>query len=454
MALNTTEVDFIPNVTGDSANETIMAIAGTGKYSMIIGTTLEHKSGVIEAANAHPEQFFVINNFNVNPYHNMGTIQNNNWEGYYVLGYYSGLMTKNGKIGIVVPGSAYASSTNTNIFHIGMKKANPNATLYMVWTSVYLNPDLALGAAKWLVEGIGVDVLTQQQDDFTVPIYAISKGMLAQGTTGIDLSTVYGQNVGVSFVRDWTPAYKHFVAQNLENLPAGNYTSKSYTGTLASGMAKISPFSFYVPPYVRQAVLAEVDNIINLRVNITCGDMWLPIQPSLPGNCLAPSQLTGMKLDLPGIVYVGTYTVPVSEVSLGSSFVAGFAAVASFGIFLCVLFAVGVFALRKTNPIMMASPVFCYLILLGGAMLFVSVILRLPTQTDGLCISSVWMASLGFTVLWGHLIAKNYRIWRIFDNPLYKQIIMRNTEVFLYACILTGKTATCKAAMRKATRWP
>lgn len=432
--LNTTAIDFIPNINGEQTLALIQSLAQSSKYNLIVGTTFDHRSAILSLAPLYPRINWVGNNMKLSNLTNTGTISTNTYEIYYFQGFFSGCLSlhlNNSKIGIVVPGSTYTISTNTNMFYVGMKRCNPQAELYMMWTGTLLNPDLANGASDYLVNTIGVGQLSQQQDDFTVPEYAISKGMLAQGTTGIDLATLYGQNVGMSVIRDWSPAYAVFVNQSLQ----GVWKTTSYSGSLASKMAGLSGFSYRVPQDVRDRVTQELDAITTNKYKPYCGDVWLPVNPA-NGNCLSTGQIASMQSDLPGIHYVGTYYMPVTEVTASEVFVGIFVSFAALGLVLVLVLILCVVIWRNVLVFRLSSPTFCYLILSGAAMMYVSVILRLPSQTDELCKGTVWLASLGFTFIYCYLMAKNYRIWRIFKLGEQCQVVVfTNPEVFALGSI-------------------
>ncbi|KAG2236589.1 hypothetical protein INT48_000143 [Thamnidium elegans] len=82
----------------------------------------------------------------------------------------------------------------------------------------------------------------------------------------------------------------------------------------------------------------------------------------------------------------------------------------------CVLMFVLVFCFRHLKPIMIASPFFCYLQITGLAMMYVGIVLCLGKPTRLKCILLQLFLSVGFSLTIGSMIAKNYRIYRIFQN--------------------------------------
>lgn len=58
---------------------------------------------------------------------------------------------------------------------------------------------------------------------------------------------------------------------------------------------------------------------------------------------------------------------------------------------------------------MVSSPVFCYLQLSGMSMIYTSVLLYLGKPNVGKCIAVALLMVVGFVLVIGSLIAKNYR---------------------------------------------
>lgn len=75
----------------------------------------------------------------------------------------------------------------------------------------------------------------------------------------------------------------------------------------------------------------------------------------------------------------------------------------------CVLMVVLIFFFRHLKSIMAASPFFCYLQLLGLAMMYVGIILCIGKPTIVKCVLSQLFFAIGFSLTIGSMIAKNYR---------------------------------------------
>eukprot|EP01123_Difflugia_compressa_P014543 TRINITY_DN764_c0_g7_i1.p1 TRINITY_DN764_c0_g7~~TRINITY_DN764_c0_g7_i1.p1 ORF type:complete len:540 (-),score=92.48 TRINITY_DN764_c0_g7_i1:223-1842(-) len=84
-----------------------------------------------------------------------------------------------------------------------------------------------------------------------------------------------------------------------------------------------------------------------------------------------------------------------------------------------------------------ASPFFLHLIMIGCVMCYVSVFLMIGEPTVGLCVSQIWMLFMGVIVSFSTLIAKNWRIWRLFYAPPVKMnVVLTDVDLLKYLSII------------------
>ena len=104
----------------------------------------------------------------------------------------------------------------------------------------------------------------------------------------------------------------------------------------------------------------------------------------------------------------------VDAASGGGAFVY---AVASVGVFVCALTLALVVWYRDTRVIKSAQAELTAVFLLGGIVLNVSALLLVGENTTRACVQRAWLFNLGFTLCLAPLLAKNYWMGRIFNNP-------------------------------------
>ncbi|XP_011270032.1 hypothetical protein CAOG_08460 [Capsaspora owczarzaki ATCC 30864] len=124
--------------------------------------------------------------------------------------------------------------------------------------------------------------------------------------------------------------------------------------------------------------------------------------------------------------------------------------------FFCLL-AAGTFHYRRVRVVLSASPVFLMLMLLGAAWsMFWVILLYDDAPTDTICIARIWARHLGFSLVFGALALKTYRIAAIFNVKATKKshqltnvrLLVRFGEINLYVCafLLTWTVAGAPTA--------
>ncbi|XP_074647707.1 uncharacterized protein LOC141903485 [Tubulanus polymorphus] len=106
------------------------------------------------------------------------------------------------------------------------------------------------------------------------------------------------------------------------------------------------------------------------------------------------------------------------------------------GLVFCLLFLVFNCRYRHLRLIKMSSPNINLLLLLGGALAYLSCSVyglnSLNTSVDSAQSSSVicqiwcWMVNIGFSLLYGSMFAKSWRVYRIFRNTTVKRIVIKD----------------------------
>mmetsp|Transcript_11368 Transcript_11368/g.31909 ORF Transcript_11368/g.31909 Transcript_11368/m.31909 type:complete len:875 (+) Transcript_11368:64-2688(+) len=89
---------------------------------------------------------------------------------------------------------------------------------------------------------------------------------------------------------------------------------------------------------------------------------------------------------------------------------------ASIAIVVCFIYLIAVFFYRNEDVMMSATPLFLVFIIFGGIMILTSVYLLSPDPTPALCTATVWCIALGWSILFGSLLVKNWRVAKILGH--------------------------------------
>ncbi|CAO3619185.1 unnamed protein product [Mucor hiemalis] len=93
---------------------------------------------------------------------------------------------------------------------------------------------------------------------------------------------------------------------------------------------------------------------------------------------------------------------------------------------------------RKHEVFKASSPLFCCLELVGFVLTYVSVVMMIGIPTQASCIVTPVTFSLGFLLVLGNMIAKNYRIYRIFNNIFITRNVITDNHLIRTVAALVG----------------
>ena len=105
------------------------------KYSVIFATSPVMVNSCIEPSLQHPEVKLLVSSQLVG-YSHVRTYYLRFYEAKFLLGMAAGMLSKNGKIGYIADYPIYGSPSMINAFAIGARMTNPEAKIYLNWTSL------------------------------------------------------------------------------------------------------------------------------------------------------------------------------------------------------------------------------------------------------------------------------------------------------------------------------
>ncbi len=149
-----------------------------------------------------------------------------------------------------------------------------------------------------------------------------------------------------------------------------------------------------------------------------------------PNNNSTPTSGNNLLYCIKG-VYIYFLAIVPDNSNLGVAVVDVF-----FGIFIFFAFAFTVILfvyiyLRKEPRIRKNSPLLSYILLLGCILVTAGLIIASINTNDGICIVSRYFSYNGQALLFGSLVAKNYRIYRIFHNANAAPVLVPEWKLIL-----------------------
>lgn len=139
---DTIETRVFDNVTADTALSTIEQAIAEG-CQIIFTTTPEFQDASLKAAINHPD--IKILNCSLNASHKyIRTYYGRMYEAKFLTGVLAGSLTNTDKIGYIADYPIYGMTANINAFALGVQMVNPNAKVYLEWSTALKNKDVNL----------------------------------------------------------------------------------------------------------------------------------------------------------------------------------------------------------------------------------------------------------------------------------------------------------------------
>jgi basic membrane protein A len=248
--IETAYQESVPETPSD-AERVIRDFAQKGN-KLIFTTSFGYMDPTINVAKSFPDTTFV----HISGYKradNVGTGMAKIEQPRYASGLIAGKMTKTNKIGYVAAYPIPEVIRGCNAFTIGVRKVNPQATVKVVWTSTWFDPQKERSAADALFDA-GVDVTAQHQDSPATLQSAAAHHGYGVGYDA-DMSTKVPEAALTSPMFIWGPYY----IQTTQAVLDGTWTSSAYWGGWPEGVVDLAPIGAMVPDDVKQTALAEAD---------------------------------------------------------------------------------------------------------------------------------------------------------------------------------------------------
>lgn len=186
---------------------------------------------------------------------NLGTYFGAAEEARYLSGIAAGKATKNGKIGYVAAFPIPEVLRGINAFTLGVRSANPTATVQVTWTKTWFDPTLEKQAAESLLNA-GVDVVAQHQDTTAAGVAAEAKGAKWVG---------YNSDVKEAAPKAWLTAptwdWSGYYTKTIQSVADGKCPSDEFYGSMADGTVTLGSFGDSVDADTQKEILAKADEI-------------------------------------------------------------------------------------------------------------------------------------------------------------------------------------------------
>jgi basic membrane protein A and related proteins len=242
--------ESVPEVQAD-AERVIRGYAQEG-YDLIVSTSFGYMEPTINVAKQFPDiEFIHISGYKTAD--NVSTAFGKIEEPRYVSGIIAGRMAESGKLGYVAAFPIPEVIRGINAFTRGVRSVNPEATVQVVWTNTWYDPQKERQAAEALLDG-GAEVIAQHQDTAGPQQAAEAVGKYGVGYNA-DMSELAPKAVLTCPIWHWDVYYEDAVAK----IRDGSWESNQYWGGWKDGVVDLSPIADFVPEEIRSEAEAEAD---------------------------------------------------------------------------------------------------------------------------------------------------------------------------------------------------
>jgi basic membrane protein A len=261
--LDFVETTYVENVPENADAERIFTELCEKGYKVIFGTT--HYMGVMQnVAKKYPDVIFEeCTGYETLP--NQGTYFGKIEQARYLTGIIAGKMTKTNKIGYVAAHTIPEVIRGLNAFTLGVRKANPKASVHVVWTHSWFDPPKEKEAAQSLLD-IGADIIAQHQDSAAAQQAAETKGVYSIGYNS-DMSAFAPKSHLTAPIWDWAPFY----IKTVKEIHDGTWKSSSYWGDMNDGLVTLAPFNPAVPDDLKKLVEEEKKALMEGKYDVFDG---------------------------------------------------------------------------------------------------------------------------------------------------------------------------------------
>ena len=258
------ETAFIENVPEGRDAERVIRDFGQIDYDLVITTSFGYMDPTLTVAQEFPDTHFVnVTGFKTAD--NMSTLFGRMYQPRYLSGLVAGSMTETNVIGYVAAFPIPEVIRGINAFTLGVREANPDAEVRVVWTNTWFDPPAEKEATEALLDQ-GADIIAQHQNTTEPQKAAAERGVSSIGYNS-DMRAFVGDSVLTGPVWNWGPAYVKFAEQVRDD----SWETEQYWGGMDDGIIGLAEFSPSVPEDVAALVAEKQAMIISGEMDVFCG---------------------------------------------------------------------------------------------------------------------------------------------------------------------------------------
>ncbi len=280
---------------GPDAERVLRDLASQG-HKLIFATSFGYLEPALRVAAEFPDVAFEQTG-GYKTSRNVNTYNARYYEGRYLAGLLAGKTSRSGVAGYVAGFPVPEVIQGINAFALGMRAANPKATVKVLWLDTWFDPAREREAAITLVNQ-GADVLTNHSGSTAVAQVAEENGvgLIAYQS---DMRKIAPRAQLTAIIHQWGGYYTQVAQQVID----GTWQAKPVWGGMKDGFVALAPFNTRVPKDVAALVNARQADIVAGRFQPFSGriaDSDGRVRQA--GGAMADAQIASMNYFVEGVV--------------------------------------------------------------------------------------------------------------------------------------------------------
>ncbi len=223
------ETKMIENVPEGADCKTAMENLIKDGCNIIFATSYGYMDYVDELAKKYPDVVFEHCSGDKKNDTNFGNYFGREYQARYLAGIAAGKATKSNQIGYVAAMQISECIRGINAFTLGVRSVNPTATVNVVWTNTWYDPQVEKQAAESLLAQ-GCDVMAQHQDT-SEPVAAAEAAGAFSTCYNSSMKDKAPKGYLTGPIWNWGP----YMAKIVKSVQDGTYKPVAYWGGLETG---------------------------------------------------------------------------------------------------------------------------------------------------------------------------------------------------------------------------
>ena len=206
-------------------------------------------------ANKYPQVYFVhLTGYNTAP--NLASAFGRMYQMRYLSGIIAGMTTKSNQIGYVAAYPVAEIFRGINAFTLGVRKVNPEATVYVSWLNSWGDLNKEEAYTYRLIDQMNCDVITMHTDTTAIAQVCERRGVGFIGYSS-NMREFAPTQFLVASLWNWEVVFSHYYKMVMR----GDFNQEYYYPDLSSGAISLSEYGPRVSEEAKALVAGEMDKL-------------------------------------------------------------------------------------------------------------------------------------------------------------------------------------------------